>query len=533
MVYVIALHIAALSLGWEMNLSQPTRTGRYRRWSGPLTGAAALVTALAAPALHAQAQPAGADNSPPGAAVTQQNPIPGPTGEGSPAVAPSPGQPGWAANLFTPNQPTLLGDIYGLRTVLGRYGVSLGLQEISELSGNPTGGIRQGASYRGVTILSLGLDTAKAFGWEGGTFNVSALQIHGRSITQDNLQVLHTSTSIEALRSTRLWEIWYQQTLLDGRLDAKVGQQSVDQEFMTTSYGGLFINSGFGYPLVPAADQYAGGPAYPLASLGLRLRARPAPDWTVLAGVFNDNPPGGPFDDDSQVRGASQSGTRFNTNTGALVLAEVQYALNAPGTGPDGKPTDRGLPGTYKLGGWYDSGQFPDRRRDTLGLSLADPASAGDPRQRRGNFGLYGVADQMIWRADGDSPKALGAFLRMVGAPGDRNLLNFSMNAGLTLKAPFPGRDDDTVGIGYGFAKISPSAILFDQDIDRFAGPYPVRGSESMLELTYQAQVAPWWAVQPAFQYYWTPGGGTPDPLNNTRRIGNAAVFTLRTNITF
>ena len=53
------------------------------------------------------------------------------------------------------------------------------------------------------------------------------------------------------------------------------------------------------------------------------------------------------------------------------------------------------------------------------------------------------------------------------------------------------------------------------------------------MELTYQAQLAPWWAVQPSAQYFWTPGGGIADPLRPGKRVGNAATFTLRTNITF
>ena len=73
----------------------------------------------------------------------------------------------------------------------------------------------------------------------------------------------------------------------------------------------------------------------------------------MLGGVFNDNPPGGPFDDDSQLRGAEKSGTKFNLHNGALFIGELQYAINQPAMGemamPDQSP---GLPGTYKLGFW-------------------------------------------------------------------------------------------------------------------------------------------------------------------------------------
>ena len=80
---------------------------------------------------------------------------------------------------------------------------------------------------------------------------------------------------------------------------------------------------------------------------------------------------------------------------------------------------------------------------------------------------------------------------------------------------------------------ISPSAVQFDRDNNRLNGPYPVRGSESFVEVTYQYQAAPWWTVQPDFQYVFTPSGGVPNPLRPDQRIGNAAVFGLRTNVVF
>jgi porin len=428
----------------------------------------------------------------------------------------------------------MLGDMGGLRTALGNAGITLNLTETSEVLGNTSGGLKQGATYDGLTTLTLLLDTQKAFGWEGGTVNVSALNIHGRNLSQYYLSNLQTASGIEASPTTRLWEIWYQQALLDGKMDVKIGQQSLDQEFMASTGSALFLNTMMGWPMVPSADLYAGGPAYPLSSLGVRLRAQPTGNITVLGGVFQDNPPGGPFNDDSQLRGTTRWGGNFNLRTGALFIAEVQYALNQPANGDmdDGsKPT--GLPGTYKLGAWYDTASFPDQRYDTTGLSLSDPNSTGNPRMRRGNYSLYGVMDQALWQQP-DSARVLGVFARVMGAPGDRNLIDFSINAGFTLKAPFAGRDDDTLGIGYGLAKVSSGAQSADRAVAAYGGmPYPIRSSESFIEVTYQAQITPWLQVQPDFQYVFSPGGGIQDPYNPSRRIANEAIFGVRTNITF
>ena len=466
----------------------------------------------------------------------QQSPIPGPGDSTRPfGTGPSPFQRGFTTNLFSASRPNLLGSIYGLRTILDGTGIAFGLQETDELIGNATGGLHRGADYNGLTTMSVGVDTEKAFGLEGGILNVSAFQIHGRNYSLDNLATLQTASGIEAQRSTRLWEAWYQQGFLAGNLDVKAGQQSLDQEFIGSSYSGLFINSAMGWPLLPAVDLYAGGPAFPLSSLGVRARFVPARNVTVLAGVFDDNPVGGPFYSDFQLRGRAGSGTAFSTGTGALVIGEVQYAINQPAVGDmdRGDGGAGGLPGAYKLGFWYDTAPFPDQRLDAGGLSLADAASSGVARAHRGNYSVYGVMDQMVWRPDPASPRSVGVFARVMGAPGDRNLADFSLNAGVTLKAPLPGRDNDSVGLGYGLARVGSNASGYDTDNAALNGAAPVRSSESFLELTYQYQAAPWLLLQPDVQYVYTPGGGIANPQAPGRRVGNEAVFGVRTNITF
>ena len=441
--------------------------------------------------------------------------------------------PDFTTGLWT--RGNLLGDAGGLRSALGSYGISFGIQDINEVWGNVSGGIRRGASYDGVTLMSVGLDTQRAFGWQGGTFIISAWNIRGRNISTDNLLNLQTVSGILASPTTRLWEIWFQQSFLDGRFDVKLGQQSLDQEFMVSQYSGLFLNTMMGWPMVPSADLYAGGPAYPLSSLGVRLRTQLGGGFAALGGVFQDNPPGGPFDSDSQLLGSTRWGGNFNLRTGALFIAELQYALNQPRTGDmDDGTGAHGLPGTYKIGMWIDTAAFPSPRFDNTGLSLADPASTGIARTLRNKFSINAVADQMIWRPSDDSPRSVGVFARIMGAPGDRNLIDFSVNAGVALKAPLPGRDDDSLGVGFGIAKVSPSAAALDSDTAFFSGAwFAVRGSETFIEVTYQIQATGWWQLQPDFQYVFNPGGGVQNPNNPTQRVGNEAIFGLRSIVTF
>ena len=471
----------------------------------------------------------------------QSSPINSSPTQGTQSTVQQDVSPGMLSGIMTRNN--LLGDMGGARSWLLAKGISYGINETSEVLGNVTGGTRTGADYDGLTLMSVGLDTDKAFGWHGGTFNVSALEIHGRNLSADNLAassggIIQTVSGIEAERTFRLWEAWFDQATLDGTADIKIGQQSLDQEFITSTYTSLFMNTMMGWPALPSYDMYAGGPAYPLASLGIRLRKSEGP-FTGLIGVFNDNPPGGAFDDDDQLRGAERTGTEFNFNTGALVIAELQFGLNQPSTGQNVEPgasTD-GLPGTYRIGAWYDSAAFPDQRYSTDDLSLASFASNGETRLLRHDFAVYTSDDQQIWH-DAAGVRSLGVFARLMGAPGDRNFISFSTNLGISLKAPFISRPNDTLGLGYGLAKVSSSDSGLDQDTRTYSGNpgYPVRSSESFIELTYQAQVAPWWTVQPDFQYIFTPGGGVqnPDaPTDVNARIHNEAVLGVRTGITF
>ena len=451
------------------------------------------------------------------------------------ATVPAPAPTFGFGDLFAPSRTTLLGDAGGIRPALAKYGITFTLFEESEVFGNVTGGYKRGADYDGVTTPTVMLDTSKAFGWQGGTFEVSGFQIHGSNLSAKNLGALQLVSGLEADDSTRLWELWYQQTIGKTGWDVKIGQQSLDQEFITSTTSLLFLNTSMGWPLVPSEDMYAGGPAYPLSALGIRAHGQVVPNVTALIGVFNDNPPGGPFNDDSQLRGPEANGVRFNLNTGALIIGELQYALNPAPTDPKVKAT--GLPGTYKLGFWYDTGSFPDQRFGTDGLSLANPASNGVAVMHQGNYSFYGIADQVIWQPDLSAPRALSAFIRVMGTPqSDRNLITFSANGGLALKAPFKGRDGDIVGVGFGYGLISGNTSAADIDAASFAAPgtlSPVRSSETFLETFYTINLATWWQLTPDFQYIFNPGGGILNPSVSNQLVHDEAVFGVRTTIAF
>jgi porin len=438
-------------------------------------------------------------------------------------------EPGEPAPTGFWDRDTLTGDWDGFRTQLGDKGITFSAQEIAETLGNVTGGIHTGFIAEGRLTAGLSVDFEKAFGWHGGLFYTDAYWIQGHGLTTNNLGNLFTVSNIEGTRNLRLHDLYVQQSFIDDKISVRLGNLGVDDEFIISRYGANFVNAMFGWAGLPSNDIIpTGGPIYPFAAPGVRFKFEPSDSWSLKAGLFTANPAGpatsGNRNPNPQLR--EPSGTAFNLNSDILAITEVAYA-NAPD-----KDTP-GLPATYTLGAWYDSGKFPDQRLDTQGVSLASAASNGVARTHVNDFSLYGIIDQMLWRKPGTEDKGLAGFLRVMGAPSDRNLISYYVDGGLNLLGTFPGRDDDIAGVAVAYGAISPDLQDLDRDFAGTATARPVHDYEMVIELTYQVSLAPWWVVQPDFQYVIHPGGNIANPQNPRSTLGDEAVIGVRTTITF
>ena len=440
------------------------------------------------------------------------------------ADAPPPETPAAPPGLF--GRDTLTGDWGGWRKRLEDHGVQLGADYVGETLGNPTGGRSRAAVYEGRLEFFATVDLGKAVGWQGALFHTNAYQIHGRGLSAAAIGNLATVSNIEADRATRLYALWLQQDLYDHTLSIRGGQIAADDEFVVSQYGATFINSTFGWPVILGSSLPGGGAAYPAATPGLRVKGAAAPDLDLSAAVFTGDPAGPGL---TSAAPANTHGTDFRLGGAALIMTEAAYQI-------DLDPEGARLPGTLKLGAWYDTGRFADQRVTSSGLSLADPSGAGDPATHEGNYGGYAIADLKLWHEPDAVDQGLGVFLRVAGSPADRNLVDFYVDAGMTYTGLVPGRDADIAGLAIGFAHVSGVARAADRDAASFTGTNrPVRDYEAVLELTYQAQIAPWWIVQPDFQFILHPGGQVPetdDPAEQ-RPIPNAIVLGLRTGIVF
>ena len=433
----------------------------------------------------------------------------------------------------------LTGEWNGLRPAMEARGVELNLQYIGEIlgvSGGLWGGLHPGggpfATYEGRFDLSLDVDLEKFMGWTGGKFHARGFQINDAQNLNaaDYVGSIADPSNIDAYATTRLFTLWFEQSF--GTVaSVRVGQLAADDEFLVSDTAGGLINGTFGWATIMSANLPSGGPAYPLSAPGVRLQINPSPNFAILAAAFGGDPAGKDcydYDPAANPQICNRYGTTFSFNGGTFLIGELQYNVNK-------EKDSKGLAASYKIGAWYHTGSFADQQfgvtenGQIVPLAL-DPAY---PLNHLGDWGLYGVIDQMVWRNGGASA---AVFVRGGVVPANRNLVSWYIDGGVGFKGFVPGRGDDTLTVGFAYSKISQDAIQADQNQIIYNGlAWPLRSGEPVLEVSYIAQVTPWWTVQPDFQIIWKPGGNVPLDEEDLALgvIPNAYLFGVRTTVTF
>ena len=404
-------------------------------------------------------------------------------------------------------------DIDGARKSLAGAGIGVGGTYVGESFRN-WGGLNQGVKYDGVLELHLNGDMEKIGLWKGLCFHASAYQIHGQSITVDNIGSLMPIGNLEATPATRLFELWFEQNLLNDHMSVRMGQLAADAEFLISEGGGYFLNGTWGWPSNDAGDLPNGGPAYPLATPGVRVAINPNDQVGLMMAVFNGDPVGPNCTGDPQE--CNDNGLDFRLDDPPLLMVEGSYKYN-----------QEELAGTIKVGGLNHFGTFEHQRFDSGGLPIAVTGDPGRPLDN--NWGVYGVIDQLIWRLPTSKEvKGVGVFGRVVVAPSDRNLIDFYADGGVTFSGIIPYRPDDSFAIGFAYTEISDQVHGFDLD----SGLPVARTYEALLEICYTLQLKPGWKLQPDFQYISQPGGNVPDDSGDGA-VDDAVVLGARTTVSF
>jgi porin len=212
----------------------------------------------------------------------------------------------------------------------------------------------------------------------GGSWDGSSSRHSGDLIYDDNIGSVMPVSNLEATPATRLFELWVEQHMFDNVLAVKVGQLAADQEFILSNSYSYFLNGTFGWPEIAATDLPSGGPAYPLATPGVRVAIRPNEQFKLMIGVYNGDP-ANPNCANENPQVSNSDGLDFSLDSPALLMIEGRYKYNLTAQ----------LPGTVKVGGWNHFGTFPDERLDSDDLPIAITLNRGRPID--GDWAIYGI----------------------------------------------------------------------------------------------------------------------------------------------
>lgn len=373
------------------------------------------------------------------------------------------------------------GDWGGARTTLESWGIDLGGSYTLDWSSVWSGGIENRASTRTALSLNATLDLDALVGLPGGSVFIDFLSSDMRGGSRDAGD-FHSISDIETGRNVdQISELWYEQTLFDGILRAKVGKIDANAEFGFPAIGADFLNGAD--VLSPTA--YLANPTWPNPAMGAVLFAYPTEQIYVGAGFFDGGVAVG--------RGTGRNGPRELFKGDEFHwIGEAGYSWSEVASLGQGRIAG---------GGWYNSGAF-DRF---------------DGGTERGTHGWYAVAEQQLIRRAGwedtDDPRGLFAFLQYGWGEEDLNPAANHAALGVVARGTFEGRDDDGAGIYLSWVDLSDDdAAGFPED-------------EYLIDAFYRVQLTGWMTVQPTIQYVGNPAGSD--------EVDDAVVGAVRFEITF
>jgi porin len=393
------------------------------------------------------------------------------------------------ANASTPSpspdlysRQYLLGAWGGERSALAEKGVTFDFFYITDMQDNPSGGLQQ--TYAGWERFrgTIHIDFDKMIQWKGLSFHATGLWQSGRDLGFGKIGTLANPSDLVSQHATRLDSFWLQQLFLHDKMRIRAGQLAAFDFYGNQEYGGNWLIEPLGYAfgnLFSAIFESFN----PAGTPGVEILVAPTSHFYVKSAVISGNRD--PYHQDP-------SGFHFAIRNSPNFLFEAGYL------------TGKTYPGEYKFGGVYNGGKFPNPQ----GI------------QSSGNYLIYGMASQALYRPDAGSNRGLDATIGFDYGPGDVSRRNVQITAGARINAPFASRPQDRIGIGFVYTKISDPFSNFGALLGG-----PRLGSEKAMELNYSLQVTPYFLVQPAFQYYANVGGNPS--------LSNAPILGFRTKVTF
>ena len=235
-------------------------------------------------------------------------------------------------------EPWLLGDWGGARTRLKERGIDFQFGYTNEIAYNVTGGTHSTVRYADQYAAGVTFDLDRLLRIPSAQFQTTITERTGRNLSDDaDLGTLQQVQEVFGRGQTvRLTDFWYQQKFFGGIVDWKVGRMPFGEDFAAFSCD--FQNLTF---CGAAPGNIVGNYIFnwPISQWATRLKFALKDFGYFQVGVYDINP---------TYLGVSDQvfPVWFPGSTGAMIPVELAWQPSFGGGT---------LPGSYKIGGWYDT----------------------------------------------------------------------------------------------------------------------------------------------------------------------------------
>jgi carbohydrate-selective porin OprB len=277
----------------------------------------------------------------------------------------------------------------------------------------------------------------------------------------------------------RLDSWWVEKRCLDERLTIRVGQFAGQDFYGAQHYAASFIFEPMGYALGNLFTDFESfdPPSTPAAE----VRVVPVEHLYVKSMVFAEDRD--PFAHNStgfvpQFRGDPVGVFEIGFTPGTKASSVRAF---------DNVETRKGYSGLYQFGASYNPGDFKTATGKT----------------ESGNFLVYWMASQALWRIDPNEARGLDATFAFDWSPSDLNRNDSVLTAGLRFNEPLPLRFHHTMSLGYVRNHLSS---------DFRPNNATTWNTEHAFEFNVLLEVAPV-MIQPVIQYYANASGSSRDAV--------------------
>ena len=384
----------------------------------------------------------------------------------------------------------LFGDWVGERSQLADRGVTFDLQYVSDSLWNIKSEQKERFASWNRFRGTVDIDFGRLVGEPGLYFHATGLWQGGGNLGT-YLGLLTSPSGMSSANTCRLDSWWIEKRWLDERIIARAGQFAGQDFYGAQHYAASFIFEPMGYALGNLSTTFESFD--PPSTPALEVRVVPTHNLyvksMVLAAVrssFSQNPTGLV----PQFNGTPVSVSEIGFTPGKKATSVRAF---------DTVDSRKGYSGLYQFGASYNPGTF---------------TSPTGSAPRSGNYLLYWMVSQALWRVDRTEARGLDATFAYDWSPADINRNNKLLTAGLRFNEPLPVNVHNTMSLGYVRNSLSP----------QFRPPgAPAWKAERGVEFNTLLDPLPMLLLQPVIQYYANVGGG----------VQRAVVFGFRTKMEF